>query len=786
MQEVGLGYNQLHMDPGHEAPPPADIESYAGPDGADMLRIGTAHAKKRISKNFEKVPAPLFHENALQTELLAEMLRTYSSGVTSMLLIGNQGVGKNKLVDRLLQLLNAEREYVQLHRDTTVQSLTTIPNLVGGKIYYDDSPLVRAAREGTVLVIDEADKAPVEVVCLLKMLVEDGELLLQDGRRLLSKERRAALLPSLADSDIVEIHKDFRLIALANRPGFPFHGNNFFRECGDVLTTHVIDNLDVASEIELLRAYGPDVPLETLSRLALAFQDLRAAHASGRLSYPFSAREAVAVVKHAQAFPQDGIAAAVEDFLGFEGATPKTRRVLAEVFRSRGIPVPLEPPGGGGGGSNPLLASVQLAVSEPVASPGVSALPAAAFQPCPAAWEVRLHKTSSKAWNITETATSAYTVDSARLTVFSEQLGQLLIGGEEGGVKGGGFSGVVLDACADCSGTLHVLSDRPLTLHSFYEIGRGVATGGDMERKYVKRTLISEEGAWRMGSVQALLLPDKAVGEGESGRGGGGVVVVLPELSVALTVGEDAAADVVSTTLPKGLAAAAAGKGRKGGRQQSRGFMDRLFSDSDGGAGGGGGAGAFRLTSSTGPAQGGRHAVLWREGGAEAMLYDVERDVVLSVQMGSNAGISSLHFLRRNSDKSEEFMVVCDASTFVLKVAGRLSEEGGSYSGAITVSEMGAAEAASFRGEAAPLLEGGGGGGRFGAATGVTTYGGTSAAYAGQLCPEAGQLRVWGRDGAGAGAARVAHSAVSDTAAYNALIGDSKRKKGIECLNCLL
>lgn len=33
-----------------------------------------------------------------------------------LLLVGNQGVGKNKLVDRFLQLLNMPREYIQLHR----------------------------------------------------------------------------------------------------------------------------------------------------------------------------------------------------------------------------------------------------------------------------------------------------------------------------------------------------------------------------------------------------------------------------------------------------------------------------------------------------------------------------------------------------------------------------------------------------------------------------------------------------------------------------------------------
>ena len=45
-----------------------------------------------------------------------------------------------------------------------------------GRIVWRDSPLVRAAMHGRVLVLDEADKAPLEVVCVLKGLVEDREL----------------------------------------------------------------------------------------------------------------------------------------------------------------------------------------------------------------------------------------------------------------------------------------------------------------------------------------------------------------------------------------------------------------------------------------------------------------------------------------------------------------------------------------------------------------------------------------------------------------------------------
>jgi len=77
---------------------------------------------------------------------------------------GNQGVGKNKLADRLLQLLQRERQYVQLHRDTTVQGLTLTPSLIDGVVVWEDSPLVKSVREGHVLVVDEADKAPLEVI----------------------------------------------------------------------------------------------------------------------------------------------------------------------------------------------------------------------------------------------------------------------------------------------------------------------------------------------------------------------------------------------------------------------------------------------------------------------------------------------------------------------------------------------------------------------------------------------------------------------------------------------
>jgi MoxR-like ATPase len=234
------------------------------------------------------VPQTLFYNNQRQLSVLKNILKSWNLN-EHLLLIGNQGVGKNKIVDHLLFLLQRERQYIQLHRDTTVQSLTSTPYIENGAVRHEDSPLVIASRRGHVLIIDEADKAPAHVIATLKTFIEDGEILLGDGRRICQNKTR--------ESD-VELHRDFRLIVLANRPGFPFLGNDFFRELGDLFSCHAIDNPDSASEVDLLRNYAPSVSEGALIKLSQAFGELRKKASDGDISYPYSTREIVNIVKY--------------------------------------------------------------------------------------------------------------------------------------------------------------------------------------------------------------------------------------------------------------------------------------------------------------------------------------------------------------------------------------------------------------------------------------------------------------------------------------------------------
>lgn len=268
-------------------------------------------------------------------QLLEQLLQDFLIG-NHLLLVGNQGVGKNKVADRLLQLMNRPREYIQLHRDTTVQSLTTQPSVVDGIVVYEDSPLVKAVRLGHVLIVDEADKAPTHVTCILKTFVENGKMILSDGRKIYppNSDRTENESP-----DAIYTHPEFRLIVLANRPGFPFLGNDFFASLGDLFSCHIVDNPSTDSEIYLLQQYGPNVEKDTLKKLVNAFGELRSMADVGQLSYPYSTREVVNIVKHLEKYPQENLAELIGNVLDFDRYSLEALEQVTDVLQKHGLAI---------------------------------------------------------------------------------------------------------------------------------------------------------------------------------------------------------------------------------------------------------------------------------------------------------------------------------------------------------------------------------------------------------------------------------------------------------------
>ena len=268
-----------------------------------------------------------FFDNDTHSSVMRYLAIDFSFG-EHLLLIGNQGVGKNKIVDRFLELLKYPREYIQLHRDTTVQSLLFQPILKEGKIIYMDSPLLKAIKFGRVIMIDEADKAPVHVISVIKSLAEDRAINLPDGRRILDKNH-------CRSSTDVPIHCNFRMIVLANRPGFPFLGNDFYSSIGEAFSCHPVENPGYQSEVTLLQQLAPSV--KQIPQLVGAFQDLRAMFDDNLVQYPYSLRELINIVKHMEMFPNENLESVLRNVFDFDAHRPELSEMLLSAFKSQGL-----------------------------------------------------------------------------------------------------------------------------------------------------------------------------------------------------------------------------------------------------------------------------------------------------------------------------------------------------------------------------------------------------------------------------------------------------------------
>ncbi|EIN14530.1 hypothetical protein PUNSTDRAFT_118001 [Punctularia strigosozonata HHB-11173 SS5] len=271
-----------------------------------------------------------FHENSLQSGLMREMAIDLELLGEHLVLLGNQGVGKNAMIDKLLEMLGRPREYMQLHRDSTVSQIMLQTTVESGVIRYQDSPLLRGIKLGRVVVVDEADKAPEHVVAVFRSLAAQGEMSLPDGRRISSAYNRPG--------DIV-LHPNFRLVLLANRPGYPFLGNHFLQVLGDNFSLHAVMNPDIHSERRLLSQLAPELDEDLMLRLIGVFHDLRRAYEINTLTYPYSLRELINLVRHLQAYPEDSLETSLRNVFDFDVAKPETVHKLAQILQDHGLSV---------------------------------------------------------------------------------------------------------------------------------------------------------------------------------------------------------------------------------------------------------------------------------------------------------------------------------------------------------------------------------------------------------------------------------------------------------------
>ncbi|KAG2531856.1 hypothetical protein JM18_000759 [Phytophthora kernoviae] len=243
-----------------------------------VVEIGGVKAHVATAKSIELVPRGYMTElqqgRPMPQELLGHLRWMLQKDLLKqdMFLIGPPGSSRRLLSMRFCELLNKEVEYIAISQDTTESDLKQRREIVDGAAIFTDQAPVRAAINGRVLVIDGLEKAERNVLPTLNNLLENREMMLDDGRFLMKAESYDALVDQGYTADVLEaqnlvrVHPDFRVIALG-LPVPPYPGRTLDPPLRSRFQARNIRPSTPGTQLEELVAIAPTVPMPTLEKL---------------------------------------------------------------------------------------------------------------------------------------------------------------------------------------------------------------------------------------------------------------------------------------------------------------------------------------------------------------------------------------------------------------------------------------------------------------------------------------------------------------------------------------
>lgn len=166
-----------------------------------------------------------------------------------VLITGPTGSGKSSLIEYACALTG--RPLIRVNMTGDIESSVLFGQLVveSGATVWKDGPVTEAVKNGAVVLIDEWDVTPPEILFGMQWLFEeDGKLFLKE-------------MPGDATDKFIMPHKNFRLVCAGNTVG---QGDDTGRYSGTNVqnnasidrfqTTIVLDYLDPAHEIQIIKS----------------------------------------------------------------------------------------------------------------------------------------------------------------------------------------------------------------------------------------------------------------------------------------------------------------------------------------------------------------------------------------------------------------------------------------------------------------------------------------------------------------------------------------------------
>ena len=202
-------------------------------------------------------------------------------------LYGGTGAGKSSLAEQVCAIGKIPLIYQSFHEDIKPDSLFGNFRLEDGNTVWQDGPVTKAYREGLVLLLDEIDGTPPEILFCLYAILDRKPLVLADN-----------------GCEVVKPHKNFRIIATGNTLG---RGDSDGSYSGtNVLNRAFLNRFRIWYEVEypgediykkIIMKEGVTEPVaKIVARLA---REINTAAMNGTLTETFSLRDARDVAKAA-------------------------------------------------------------------------------------------------------------------------------------------------------------------------------------------------------------------------------------------------------------------------------------------------------------------------------------------------------------------------------------------------------------------------------------------------------------------------------------------------------
>lgn len=203
----------------------------------------------------------------------------------NILLIGPTGSGKTTLPRYFCAKHNQPYIRISLNGGCTVEDMVGHYIVKGSEMFWIDGLLTVAVRNGYVIVIDEVNAAPSEIMFILNSLLDDERILILSSK----------------DGETITPHPDFRLVATCNPTELGYAGTQEINEALMDRFTGSIMYIDYNKDVERRILKQMKLSTDDIDKVQNFTEAIRTAQLSGDILTPFSTR---AVMSFAELYMQ--------------------------------------------------------------------------------------------------------------------------------------------------------------------------------------------------------------------------------------------------------------------------------------------------------------------------------------------------------------------------------------------------------------------------------------------------------------------------------------------------